>query len=1058
MSNLEKKIIGTDVFSFVSRTQGTQITLQPSGSETLYLDGAARTAYGVTGSNVVISGSESVTIDAPIFNTTALISNVITSSNLLVTSGLSVSGTLQQIQNFAVTSGSYDVDYINNIKYTHNKFITVYGGNTNLNVAQNVYIYHQDPVTLLWSRHTELTAPAGEVLFGYLGGDIFEDEVVIHAQGRVLPYNPKLYVYKYNRQTDLWSLTQTITSRSGLFDTYPYISMYLDVFAVWAQSNNEFGTYDIYMKNESGIYELNQSIDLTEHYAQPYALGSSSHTINSEFLFINIDSQGEPIPYLFVFSFNPVTRRYEYFQSIVKSAPFTDGQLTAEMTLLGPYFYISYQDSNDDSNHGDIYKINASTGLWEIYQALTTTTSLGSSHKSNGSTIFLGSDVYKLDVQSGSETWMLYSTSGGDSVVKGGIINRDGNTISVLKESSSATMEEALIRGTLKAAHTELKYADINYASLKDINVKNQTGTQHLNVYGTLNASGTTNILNLITPSATVGSLVASGSINSTSVSTTNLNASRSTISDIFVTNSFNTSTITGSGPNVTFNIEGAGNNTIKSGNTLASGSLVISSEGVNRSSLTLGSKCELTSFGDPINIITATNPVNITSTVLNVSSGLRVGTSATVPNLIASGATITGLSVSNGSFTGLTATSATIANLNSFTTEDIVANGLIDTYDITSVESSFNNSNIGLLTGTNVNMTNATFTSLKVSGSTALQGLTTTTLNVSGALNVGSGITNNSGQILAQPGIAANPGFAFSSDIGTGFYSNGPGNINIMSGGNAVFSTNTSNTLCVSTQFNLNAGGTAGLPKLSFDPDTNTGLRRSAEDTMAFSTGGTDRLVINNNGIIVTNGDLSVTGSSVLQGVTCGTLKATAVTTGTLSASGSSVLQGVTCATLRATATTATTNVSTGALVVSGGVGISGGIFAGGPSSLPKALLILSGGFGNFTGPATTLTGFTISESINNSTNIITLTGGSTIGFGVPGVYLFTFNFARTSNTTTQFFIGKNGANQGVSNMTGVAGILSMPISVTTSDTVTIVVQTNTTFDTYGRFTICQL
>jgi len=42
---------------------------------------------------------------------------------------------------------------------------------------------------------------------------------------------------------------------------------------------------------------------------------------------------------------------------------------------------------------------------------------------------------------------------------------------------------------------------------------------------------------------------------------------------------------------------------------------------------------------------------------------------------------------------------------------------------------------------------------------------------------------------------------------------------------------------------------GTAAIPALSFIADTNTGLYRPASDNLAITTGGTQRLVVDNNG-----------------------------------------------------------------------------------------------------------------------------------------------------------------------------------------------------------------
>lgn len=88
-----------------------------------------------------------------------------------------------------------------------------------------------------------------------------------------------------------------------------------------------------------------------------------------------------------------------------------------------------------------------------------------------------------------------------------------------------------------------------------------------------------------------------------------------------------------------------------------------------------------------------------------------------------------------------------------------------------------------------------------------------------------------------------------------------------------------------------------------------------------------------------ISAGSLNISGSSVVQGISSTVLNVTTITAGSLNVSGQTTLQEATISNLAATSgtisrlvisgTTPSTSVGTGALVVSGGVGISGEVYA---------------------------------------------------------------------------------------------------------------------------------
>lgn len=86
--------------------------------------------------------------------------------------------------------------------------------------------------------------------------------------------------------------------------------------------------------------------------------------------------------------------------------------------------------------------------------------------------------------------------------------------------------------------------------------------------------------------------------------------------------------------------------------------------------------------------------------------------------------------------------------------------------------------------------------------------------------------------------GTAATPGYSFNGDPDTGFYNVSANVIGASSGGTL---TATFGSRVIATQTGFAApDGSASVPSIAFDNDTNTGIFRSGTDTLDITTGGT--------------------------------------------------------------------------------------------------------------------------------------------------------------------------------------------------------------------------
>jgi len=101
------------------------------------------------------------------------------------------------------------------------------------------------------------------------------------------------------------------------------------------------------------------------------------------------------------------------------------------------------------------------------------------------------------------------------------------------------------------------------------------------------------------------------------------------------------------------------------------------------------------------------------------------------------------------------------------------------------------------------------------------------------------TGLTN----LDVTAGTAALPAYSFNTDTNTGIYSAGADSLGFSTGGtNRLLLGNTS----LATTFN----GTAAVPAYSFTTDTNTGMYLAGTDTLAFTSGGGDAVRMAGDGV----------------------------------------------------------------------------------------------------------------------------------------------------------------------------------------------------------------
>lgn len=109
---------------------------------------------------------------------------------------------------------------------------------------------------------------------------------------------------------------------------------------------------------------------------------------------------------------------------------------------------------------------------------------------------------------------------------------------------------------------------------------------------------------------------------------------------------------------------------------------------------------------------------------------------------------------------------------------------------------------------------------------------------------------------VYVPDGTAAAPSLAFENNTNTGIRMPAVGDLRIVSGGTDYFSVSANRVLVVgaSTQLQLPAGS-AAAPALTFSNDTDTGIFRTAADTLDITTNGTRRLRVGTSGLVFEDG-----------------------------------------------------------------------------------------------------------------------------------------------------------------------------------------------------------
>jgi hypothetical protein len=112
---------------------------------------------------------------------------------------------------------------------------------------------------------------------------------------------------------------------------------------------------------------------------------------------------------------------------------------------------------------------------------------------------------------------------------------------------------------------------------------------------------------------------------------------------------------------------------------------------------------------------------------------------------------------------------------------------------------------------------------------------------------------------VIAPEQSAAAPSYAFKGFSSTGMY-HGTSSINFAINGTDAFVINNSSVTLPGTI--LIADGSAAAPSLAFTTDTNTGIYHPTADSLAISTGGAARVIIDNSSMTIT-GNLTIQGTT---------------------------------------------------------------------------------------------------------------------------------------------------------------------------------------------------
>lgn len=129
---------------------------------------------------------------------------------------------------------------------------------------------------------------------------------------------------------------------------------------------------------------------------------------------------------------------------------------------------------------------------------------------------------------------------------------------------------------------------------------------------------------------------------------------------------------------------------------------------------------------------------------------------------------------------------------------------------------------------------------------------------------NVSTASVTSTLPFLAPNGTAGAPSIAFSTTTDLGLYRLAADAVGFSSGGTLSFYYNATSVTSQIPFYGEN--GTAGAPSYAFELDTDTGMYRSAADTLGFSAGGTLRATIDDTELVLANQILRSSNASGLE------------------------------------------------------------------------------------------------------------------------------------------------------------------------------------------------
>lgn len=241
------------------------------------------------------------------------------------------------------------------------------------------------------------------------------------------------------------------------------------------------------------------------------------------------------------------------------------------------------------------------------------------------------------------------------------------------------------------------------------------------------------------------------------------------------------------------------------------------------------------------IGTITPTGKLDVYGDIKATNGGIFYGNGSQITSINATNITTGSLALDRISFSGastgyvLTKDSTAIAKWLSPSDITVGTASVASNVDIVSTSTNTDYSILFSSTTGNTSVRTNTTNSIKINPSTGDVGIGLST-NSSYKLYVGGWIRSTSGY-YAPNGTSTSPTYTFTSQTSMGMYRVGTSTLG--------FSTNATTRLVISTTGITSSvpfgfpSGSATLPSITFDGDTNTGIYRSGSDILSFSVGG---------------------------------------------------------------------------------------------------------------------------------------------------------------------------------------------------------------------------